>query len=96
MILITGHKGFIGQNLVEKMITDNFDRDELVLIDLKEGDVYKSLENVDFRNIKKIIHLGAISDTTETDIRKVMNYNVVFTLELLKKAKEFCTSVIYA
>jgi ADP-L-glycero-D-manno-heptose 6-epimerase len=96
MILITGHKGFIGQNLVEKLIKGNFGPGELVLIDLKEGDVFKSLEKVDFSKIKKIIHLGAISDTTETDIKKVMNYNVVFTLELFKKAKEFRSSIIYA
>ena len=96
MILITGHKGFIGQNLVEKLIKGNFGPGELVLIDLKEGDVFKSLEKVDFSKIKKIIHLGAISDTTETDIKKVMNYNVVFTLELFKRAKEFRTPIIYA
>ena len=96
MILITGHKGFIGQNLVDKMLKSSFSRNELVLIDLKEGDVFKSLENVDFSNIKKIIHLGAISDTTETDIIKVMNYNVVFTLELFKKVRKFGTPVVYA
>src|ERR1035437_2774453 len=96
MILITGHKGFIGQNLVGKLIKSSFRPGELVLIDLKEGDVFKSLEKVDFSNIRKIIHLGAISDTTETDIKKVMNYNVVFTLELFKKASEFSTPIIYA
>jgi len=96
MILITGHKGFIGQNLVEKMIKGNFDLDDLVLIDLKEGDVFKSLECVKFNDIKKIIHLGAISDTTETDIKKMMTYNVIFTLELFRKALEFNIPVIYA
>jgi ADP-L-glycero-D-manno-heptose 6-epimerase len=96
MILITGHKGFIGQNLVDKMLNSSYSLNDLVLIDLKEGDVFKSLEDVDFGNIKKVIHLGAISDTTETDIKKMMNFNVTFTLELFKKAQEFNIPVIYA
>ena len=96
MILITGYKGFIGQNLVAKMLESRYTKNDLVLIDLKDGDVFKSLENVDFRNINKIVHLGAISDTTETDVKKIMLYNVVFTLELFKKAKEFQIPIIYA
>ena len=96
MILITGHKGFIGQNLVERLLRVNYRIKDLVLIDLKESDVFKSLEAVNFQEIQKIIHLGAISDTTETDIKKMMNYNIVFTLELFKKAQIFNIPIIYA
>jgi ADP-L-glycero-D-manno-heptose 6-epimerase len=96
MILVTGHKGFIGQNLIEEMLKKGYNKDELYLIDLKEGDVFNSLGNVDFYTLKKIVHLGAISDTTETDIQKVINYNVIFTLELFKKAREYKIPIVYA
>ena len=96
MILITGHKGFIGQNLVERYIKEQYKLSDFVFLDLKDGDVFEQLRSVPFSNINKIIHLGAISDTTETNIFKVITYNVTFTLQLFKKAQEFNIPIVYS
>ena len=67
-ILITGYKGFIGQNMVNALKDDH----ELTLFEW--GD-----DLPDFAGHNLCIHLGAISSTTETDIDKVLNQNYDFS-----------------
>ena len=57
-ILITGHKGFVGQNLTF-YLQDNF---ELSGYEWQD-DFLPEVEGFDW-----VIHLGAISATTETDV----------------------------
>ena len=68
-ILITGHKGFIGQNLTF-YLQDNF---ELSGYEWQD-DFLPEVEGFDW-----VIHLGAISATTETDVDKVMLQNYEFS-----------------
>lgn len=70
-VLVTGHKGFIGQNLV-KYIEDNTDW-EVRGWEWQEGS-YPTVDGNDW-----VIHLGAISSTTEQDIDKVMKQNFEFS-----------------
>jgi ADP-L-glycero-D-manno-heptose 6-epimerase len=71
-ILITGYKGFIGQNMVNALEHDH----ELRLYEL--GD-----EPPDFEGLDWCIHLGAISSTTERNVEKVMRQNHDFSCMVL-------------
>jgi len=74
-ILITGHKGFIGQNMV-KALSDH----ELSVCEW--GDDY-SLYGID-----RVIHLGAISDTRCQDWAALSKQNVSFSLALIARCQE--------
>lgn len=71
-ILITGYKGFIGQNIVNRLKHKH----ELSFYDL--GDAPPDFEGLDW-----CIHLGAISSTTETDVEKIMRQNHDFSCIVL-------------
>lgn len=75
-ILITGHKGFIGQNMVEALADHDLSLYEW-------GDKDYSLEGVD-----RVIHLGAISSTTCTDIEALRAQNVMFSYDLIDRCIE--------
>lgn len=71
-ILITGYKGFIGQNLVNTLK----DKHELSLYEWGE-------EPPDFDGLDWCIHLGAISSTAEKDVDKIMKQNHDFSCVVL-------------
>lgn len=77
-ILITGNKGFIGQHAVNKLTKLN-----IPFITFEWGEVLPSLDN-----ISHIMHFGAISSTTETNVEKIMLQNYEFTVNLMKMAGE--------
>lgn len=72
-ILITGHKGFIGQHAVEKCQSLN-----IPYITYEWGEPYP-----DLLGVTHAMHFGAISSTTETDVEKVMRQNYDCSLRLL-------------
>lgn len=74
-ILITGYKGFIGQNMVKAMADH-----DLVLHEW--GDSYR------LKGIDRVIHLGAISSTTYRDVPQIMKQNYVFTVALVNECME--------
>jgi ADP-L-glycero-D-manno-heptose 6-epimerase len=78
-VLITGHKGFIGQNMVK-------------LFDVPENNVFVwDWGDNGFPSVKEIdwcIHLGAISSTAETDVEKVMNQNYDFSRWILNECNK--------
>lgn len=87
-VLVTGYKGFIGQNLVQ-YIYDNTDW---------EVDVYEwgdsnmpSIMEQDW-----VIHLGAISSTTERNLDKVMRQNVDFTRQIFNACKTYGVNLQYS
>lgn len=67
--LITGHKGFIGQNMMAAFPG---------AVGYEWGDGPVSLEGID-----RVIHLGAISSTACEDWGKLFDQNVQFSLDLL-------------
>jgi len=86
-ILITGYKGFIGRNLFAHLQTKGH---------TVEG--YDYIEN-SFPDPSKydwIIHLGAISTTTETDVNKIMKQNYDFSMRLLQLCDSMGTNFQYA
>ena len=84
-ILITGHRGFIGQNMVEAL------KDEHELSYYEWGDAPP-----DFTNLDWCIHLGAISSTNEKDVEKVMRQNHDFSCLILLACIENKVNLQYA
>jgi ADP-L-glycero-D-manno-heptose 6-epimerase len=76
-ILITGYKGFIGQNMVNALKDDH----ELTLFEW--GDDFPDISGHDW-----CIHLGAISSTTETDVNKVLAQNYDFSRFIINECND--------
>jgi len=88
MNIVTGYMGFIGTHICDR-IKDIFA--------VEQHDCFEFLENFkDWSKVKFIYHLGAISDTTCTDIAKIYKYNIDFSLRLFQKAIEYQIPVRYA
>jgi ADP-L-glycero-D-manno-heptose 6-epimerase len=75
-ILITGHKGFIGQNMVKALSEHDLNLCEW-------GDQY-SLYGID-----RVIHLGAISDTRCQDWGALRKQNVGFSITLIEQCQKY-------
>ena len=86
-ILVTGHKGFIGQNLCIYLIERGY-----------EVEGYEYIENVlpDCSQYDRVVHLGAISSTTEKDVEKVMQQNLDFSHRLIQLCDMQGVDLIYA
>lgn len=76
-ILLTGYKGFIGSNMLNKLSEHDVDVFEW-------GDDYPSVKKYDW-----VIHMGAISSTTETDVEKIMRQNYDFSVDLYKDCRHY-------
>jgi len=72
-ILVTGYQGFIGKNIVPSLIEDGHD-----LSYFEWGDELPAIKGLDW-----VIHLGAITSTTERNIDLVMSQNYDFSCWLL-------------
>ncbi len=77
-ILVTGYKGFIGQNFVN-YINDKTDW-EVDGFEWEDGRIDFFRNHYDW-----VIHLGAISSTTEKDVDKIMEQNYEFSVWLAKE-----------
>lgn len=75
-VLVTGHRGFIGQNLV-KYIQDNTDWEVA-------GWEWSDNSFPTVQGYNWVIHLGAISSTTEQDVEKILNQNTEFSKLLFR------------
>lgn len=80
MNILTGYNGFIGSHLANK-IENKFL--------LEKKDCFSFLLDFDnWKDVECVYHIGAISNTTETDVNKLYQYNVKFTLELFERCIE--------
>tara|TARA_B100000497_G_C7668737_1_gene403374 strand:+ start:753 stop:1553 length:801 start_codon:yes stop_codon:yes gene_type:complete len=70
-VLVTGSEGFIGKNLCPYLEKRGI---EVVPYDIKFGSNLPPLNGID-----AVIHLGANSSTTETDLKKILNQNFIFS-----------------
>ena len=85
-ILVTGHQGFIGKNMVEMLEKEHqvagyeFNNENLPLV----------------KGFDWVIHLGAISSTTETDVNKVIMHNYEFTKWIYNQCNAYGVNFQYA
>jgi ADP-L-glycero-D-manno-heptose 6-epimerase len=77
-ILVTGNKGFIGGHMVTAL------QDEHKVDTFEWGDDYPKVSKYDW-----VIHLGAITSTTETDVEKIMEQNYEFSVDLYNDCRHF-------
>ena len=90
MIILTGYQGFIGQAFQKRLDPENLYR-------IEQSGAFDFLSQYDkWDEVEMIIHQGAISSTTETDVNKIHKYNVEFSIGLFEKAIEHSIPVKYA
>ena len=82
-VLVTGHKGFIGQNLCRAIYNEGWD---LSTFDIVDNPSLRP-KDLDFTDVDYVVHLGAISSTTETDVRKIMDLNLSWSVEMFEECK---------
>lgn len=90
-VLVTGSEGFIGKNMVSFLKTRQLDFDEF---DIKNENKRPSELNIEKYNA--VIHLGAISSTTETNIQKIMDQNLSWSIELFEECNKYNTDLQFA
>ena len=86
-LLITGSNGFIGKNLVNYFVNEGHTVAE-----------YDYIENVipDCSPFDNVIHMGAISSTTERNEEQVLTQNLDFSHRLLQICEMQGVNLIYA
>jgi len=86
-ILITGHEGFVGRNVAGYLASKGH-----------EVTGYEFIPNIlpDVEEYDWVIHLGAISSTTERDVNKVLEQNFEFSVRLLSLCEMQETNFQYA
>ena len=93
MIIITGSKGFIGQNFLKYLIEHS--KEEIITVHEEHAWDWIAFFN-DWDKVSLILHQGAISDTTETDLDKLHRMNVWYSIELFEKAIKYQIPVKFA
>ena len=94
-IIITGTKGFIGSNL-KKELEGKYD-----IIEINE-DIFQNMSWKDevskyfWLNIKGVFHVGACSDTLETNVNYMMLVNYEFTKHIMMLCKTKNIPMIYS
>ena len=93
MILVTGHKGFIGRNLVKHLESQGH---KVYGFDAVDGDPIELAKKVPWDQIDMIYHQGAISNTTELDVLKVQRWNVQSSIQIMEEAIKRAIPIHYA
>ncbi len=86
-ILVTGYQGFIGKNLIPALSDHS-------LTFFEWGEPLPKIQKI--QNLDWVIHLGAISSTTETDIEKIMKQNYDFSVWILNECLTWKVNLQYS
>jgi len=98
MIIVTGARGFVGRNLVEKL--KQITKKKIVTVDFYEPHM-NPLVLFDFlehngSQVEVIFHNGACSDTTESSLFHMMGRNTDYTIDLVRACIRYDIRLIYA
>jgi len=112
MIIVTGAAGFIGSNLIQRLNQDNFNAIIAVdhfndleknknLVGLKIQEKVNRDEFIfwldrNYETVEFIFHIGARTDTTETDVALLDKLNTEYTKSVWKKCCQYQIPLIYA
>ena len=112
MIIVTGAAGFIGSKLVERLniegfndivIVDDFSREEKrgnyegLKFTLKiERESFAEWLKENENQAQFIFHLGARTDTTETDVELFNKLNLDYTMEVWNLCVKYGLALVYA
>ena len=89
MIILTGYKGFIGKKFLEILSKE--------IIKVEKDNCISFRNNFkDWDKVELIIHQGAISDTTCSDLNTIHALNIDFTEWLFKQAIKYQIPIKYA
>ena len=83
-ILVTGNKGFIGNQIFKHFLNLGH---EVYGFEWNDGN-FPFVKSFDW-----VIHCGAVSDTTERDVEKVLRQNYEFTLKLINVCNKNKTNI---
>lgn len=83
-ILVTGWRGFIGSHMYRALCGHD-------VRGMQWGDAFPDVAGLDW-----VIHMGAISSTTERDVEKVMTQNLDFSCDLLDRCISAGVNLQYA
>jgi len=86
-ILVTGHEGFIGRNMMGWLAQQGWQ---------VEGYEWDEIHRPDVKHYDWVIHLGALADMTETDVDKVLTQNLDFSQWLFKECQRHQVNLQYA
>ena len=89
MIIITGHEGFIGKKFLEKLKDK-----EVIKVEKRNSWHFRSFN--EWHKVELILHQGAISDTTCTNLKAINHFNVEFTQWLFEQAIKYQIPIKYA
>ncbi len=88
--LLTGHKGFVGKALHDKL-KDIYD----VVFCLEAQDA-QQLNKELIQEVDIVFHVGAIADTSLQNESEMLTYNYSFSIELFKLCRKYNKKVIYS
>ena len=91
-VLLTGHKGFIGSNLLKKLNELSHQVSCLERVDNFEVEQIEAI----IKQIEVIFHVGAISDTTLQDANEMLYYNYSISKLIFDLANKHNVKVIYS
>jgi nucleoside-diphosphate-sugar epimerase len=88
MILVIGHKGYVGQVLCPSL-AQTFATEQVTGIDLKDGRDCRDLSEEDLRPFRAVIHLGGLTNVADCNrpFHEVFDRNVNRHVELLRKLR---------
>ena len=89
MIILTGDEGFIGKKFLEKLSGKN-----VIKVEKRNSWHFRSF--TDWNKVELILHQGAISDTTCTNLKAINHFNVEFTQWLFEQAIRYEIPIKYA
>lgn len=88
MNIITGHRGFIGSHLFSR-IPNSYG--------VEIEDCFRFLNDFErWKDVKHVYHMGAISDTTCTDVNRIYQYNINFSVQLFERCIQYNIPFKYA
>lgn len=90
MIILTGAKGFIGKKFFESLKGKK-------IIEVEKDNCWHFRQNFsEWQNVEFILHQGALSSTTETNLQALYNFNVEYSQWILSEAMQRNIPIKYA